>query len=162
MEMEKSNKQFLAIAGIINILEGALVCAYNEVAIVGFIIMAIGLYFMSTSNKTLEEMHKQRIALLVIAIINLSICLISSIFVFIVFDKLNNYRKSVNGINAPPEEEINPEVKKINLLLKLGVAMVFISGLLFATTSWDFITDTVKAIALIGFGAIFQIGRAHV
>ena len=155
MEMEKSNKQFLAIAGIINILEGALVCAYNEVAIVGFIIMAIGLYFMSTSNKTLEEMHKQRIALLVIAIINLSACLISSIFVFIVFDKLNNYRKSVNGINAPPEEEINPEVKKINLLLKLGVAMVFISGLLFATTSWDFITDTVKAIALIGFGAIF-------
>ena len=51
--MEKSNKQFLAIAGIINILEGALICAYNEVAILGLIVMAIGLYFMSTSNNTL-------------------------------------------------------------------------------------------------------------
>ena len=148
--MEQKNRKLLSYAGILNILEGAVLCVFKPAAIYGLIIMAIGVYFMAVSKNTMDEQDDHRILLLVVAIINIPINLISSILVCLAADNIASYRKSVNGINAPPEKkkEINPEAKKIDLLLKLGVAMVFISGILFATTTWSFISDIVKAIVL--------------
>lgn len=155
--MEQKNQSLLSYAGILNILEGAAFCVFKPAAIYGLIIMAIGVYFMAVSKKNMEEQDEQRILLMVVAIINIPINIISAILACMASDNIANYRKSVNGINAPPEKkkEINPEAKKIDLLLKLGVGMVFISGILFATTTWSFISDLVKAIVLIVLGALF-------
>lgn len=153
--MEEKNKKLLNIAGILNIVEGAAICVYNPFAIFGLVVMAIGVFFMGESKKTIEEQERTKVFLLIVAIANIVINIVSSILVFIVWDNLLNYRKSANGINAPPEEEQNPETKKIDLLLKLGVGMVFIAGILFATTTWSFISDILKAVILIILGILF-------
>ena len=71
--MEQKNKSLLSYAGILNILEGAVFCVYKPAAIYGLIIMAIGVYFMAVSKKTMEEQDDQRILLIVVAIINIPI-----------------------------------------------------------------------------------------
>lgn len=155
--MEEKNRNLLNIAGILNILEGTVFCIFKPAAIYGLIIMAIGVYFMAISKRTIKQQLEHRILLCVVAIINIPINLISGILVCIACDNLSVYRKNVNSENAPPEEkeEINPEAKKIDLLLKLGVAMVFISGILFATTTWSFINDIIKALVLVILGVLF-------
>ena len=42
--MEEKNRNLLSYAGILNILEGALLCVFKPAAIYGLIIMAIGVY----------------------------------------------------------------------------------------------------------------------
>lgn len=157
--MREKNKTLLKIAGIINILEGTLFCIDNYVTVVGLIIIALGVLLINIGNKSTEEQIENKVLLLVLAIVHIGINLISAIILFIVWDTLSNYQKYLNGINAPPEaiekEIINPEVKKIDILLKLGVGMVFISGVIFATSSWDFITDIFKIIILLLFGILF-------
>ena len=154
--MIKKNELLLNIAGIINILQGSLICIYNPLAIYGLFVIALGICFISISKKSIKEQEEKRTFLLVVAIINLAASFISSVLAFIVYFNINEYRKNSNGINAPPEiKEKNQEKNNIDLLLKLGVAMVFISGILFATTTWSFITDFMKVVALIVFGILF-------
>lgn len=160
--MKEKNKTLLNIAGILNIAEGSLFCIFKPTIIFGLFIMAIGIYFIAMSKKTIEEQYEQRVLLLVVSIANLLINIISSVLVFVTCDNLSIYKKSINGMNAPPKEkeDLNPEAKKIDLLLKLGVGMVFISGVLFATTTWSFISDIVKAIVLVILG-IFFLGLSY-
>ena len=157
--MEEKNKTLLKIAGIINILEGTLFCINNSVTVLGLIIIAIGVLIISIGNKSIEEQCENKVLLLILAIVHIVGNIIVAVLLFIVWDTVVNYQKKLNGINAPPEEikkeKINPEVKKIDILLKLGVAMVFISGVIFATSSWDFISDIFKIIILLLFGLLF-------
>ena len=156
--MEDKNRNLLKIAGILNILEGTIFCINNKVTVIGLIIIALGVLFINIGKKPIQEQCKDRVLLLIFAIIQVPYNLLSAILLFIVWDSLSNYQKQLNGINAPPEEiekEVNPEVKKIDILLKLGVGMVFISGVIFATSSWDFISDIFKVIILVLFGALF-------
>ena len=77
--MEEKNKTLLNIAGILNIAEGSLFCIFKPTIIFGLFIMAIGIYFIAMSKKTIEEQYEQRVLLLVVSIANLSdICLSSS------------------------------------------------------------------------------------
>ena len=154
--MEKNNN-LLKIAGILNILEGTLFCINNSVTVVGLLIIALGVLLINIAKMPIEEQYENRVLMLILSIIQIPYNLLSAILLFIVWDSVVNYKKQINGINAPPEEkeQINPEVKKIDLLLKLGVGMVFISGVIFATSSWDFISNGFKIIILLLFGALF-------
>ena len=82
----------------------------------------------------------------------------------------NNYNNQYNYNNQmynnqpyyqqPPKpkkhkENVDPQARKIDILLKLGVGMVFVSGILFATTSWSIITDLIKLIVLTLLGFMF-------
>ena len=55
------------------------------------------------------------------------------------------------------KENVDPQARKIDILLKLGVGMVFVSGILFATTSWSIITDLIKLIVLTLLGFMFLV-----
>ena len=74
-------------------------------------------------------------------------------------DKITKNSQNINGINAPPKvlKEVDKETKKIDILLKLGIGMIFTSGILFVTTSWDFISNPIKAFALIFLGLLFLV-----
>ena len=56
-------------------------------------------------------------------------------------DSLTGSPKAVNPTNGPPivkkKKEIDPEVKKIDILLKLGVGMILISGIIFLYIAID-------------------------
>ena len=100
--------------------------------------------------------------MLAFAITSLPINLLSSIFLFAEYDKIKGeyYKylkeKDMNIVDAKNSEvKVEKEVKKLDILLKLGIAMVAVSGIMIATTSWDIITDFVKMILFIFIGIVF-------
>ena len=157
----KDYKNLFKIAGIINIITGVLLltASHSFLCIIQFIMAAILLYIYQANEKSNTD---NRGIILVLAIISIPLNFLVSIILFIALFNMKSNYPITNPTNAPPEKKviikkkvIDPEVKKIDTLLKLGVAMVFISGVLFATTSWDFISDLFKAIALIVLGTLF-------
>lgn len=152
--MDKERK-LLRAAGILDCVIGGLTI---PVFFWGIPLILIGLYLYTESKSTDEELIKNKTIYRVIAILSFFFNIISFAIVYTVTDNITKYEKKVNGKNAPPKKvvyKIDSESKKIDILLKLGVGMVFISGILFATTSWSFINNYIKAFALILFGAIF-------
>ncbi len=150
--MDKERK-LLKVAGILYGISGVLLL---ELPVLGILLILAGIYFFTQAGEDDDTLYKNRVIHYIIAIIAI-VNIIASIIVFIANDNIIKYRKRVNGRNAPPKVvyKLDKESKKIDILIKLGVAMIFISGLLFATTSWSFINNYVKAIALIVFGLLF-------
>ena len=152
---------YFKIAGIANIVVGAI--ATTSLKVYGIIIILIGIALLYLSTNKNEKLSNNRGLVLTLAIISIFTNILSTIIlVFALFKMKGNYPVNSNSINAPPSKKvivkkkvIDPEVKKIDTLLKLGVAMVFISGVLFATTSWEFISDLFKAVALMILGTLF-------
>lgn len=146
----KKVSTYLNIAGIASII-GSIVLI--EFPVIMAIFIVLGLYFIILANKDLNTMYRHRIPLLILGILFCFINLITGILSILAYDKLESMKK--NGIKAPPKEKIDKESRKIDLLLKLGVAMVFIAGILFATTSWEVITNLIKLIILVVLGLFF-------
>ena len=149
-----SERSLLKIAGITYGIMGALMLLAAPVYAIFLIIT--GIYLFSQASESEETLYKNRVIHFILAGIGIG-NILGSILVFIAQDNIAKYRRKVNGINAPPKViyKVDKESKKIDILIKLGVLMIFISGLLFATTSWAFISNTVKAIILIGLGILF-------
>ncbi|MBQ2407944.1 MAG: hypothetical protein II309_00790, partial [Bacilli bacterium] len=78
---------------------------------------------------------------------------ISAILLFIVASKIDESNSNIT--RGSPIEKIDPEIRKLDILLKLGVGMVIVSGLIFSTSTWDYIDDIFKMILLIVIGGAF-------
>ena len=143
----------LKIAGISYGIMGVLLLGSP---LYGIILMLIGLYFFVQANEPEEVIYQNRVVHYILTAIGIS-NILGFVLVFITQDNISKRYRIANGINAPPKVvyKVDKESKKIDILLKLGVAMVFISGVLFATTTWDFISNYVKALALVIMGTIF-------
>ena len=152
-------KKLFKIAGFIEIGAGVLI---YESSIFSSIIVILGIIMFYISSLPDENILKNKDKYFLFALLILITNPISGIILIVANGKIDDYEKSVNSINSPPKKKIivkkkpvDHEIKKIDILLKLGVGMVFISGILFATTSWDFISDLSKAIALVVLGTLF-------
>ncbi len=149
MELER---KLLKISGILYAIMGVLLI---EFPILGVFLILSGIYFFVESYESEEKIYKNRVFSYILASIGL-INIIGAILVYISMSNIESRFKS-NPINAPPKVvyKQDKETKKIDILLKLGVGMVFVSGLLFATTTWSFVNDFIKVIALVAFGGLF-------
>lgn len=151
--MNESNK-LIKLSSILNLILGIFcykIPFYREILLfTGFILFII-------SNE--ENLLRHKNNLLKIAIILLPFNFLSSIIILFSNDKITKNSQNINGINAPPKvlKEVDKETKKIDILLKLGIGMIFTSGILFVTTSWDFISNPIKAFALIFLGLLFLV-----
>ena len=150
-----SDKILLKVAGILDLLS-AILLILTDSLVIGIIALVIGIIILSISETKGLDLIDNKKTLIILGIINIPIYLIPSILIFVFIGKLSKYEQAVNAINGPPKKE-NQESKKIDNLLKLGVLMVIISGMLFATTSWEIITDKIKVIVLILFAFAFLI-----
>ena len=153
----ESGRKFVNAAAIITIVYGLFFMFAS--AIFGAIILAIGIAMLVFSSQIDEENYKKyKVLFLIGAIVFLLFSPIASILLFVAIDRFNT------GLaNAPPgekkdiskKEKVSKEVRRIDLLLKLGVLMVSISGILFATTKWDIITGIMKCIVLFVIASVF-------
>lgn len=150
-----SDKILLKVAGALDLLS-AIIWILADSLIIGIIALVIGIIILSISETKGLDLIDNKKTLILIGIINIPIYLIPSILIFIFIGKLSKYEQAVNAINGPPKKE-NQESRKIDNLLKLGVLMVVISGILFATTSWRIITDNIKVSTLVLFASLFLI-----
>lgn len=150
-----NDKILLRVAGALDLLI-AMLWILTDGLITGIISLVLGIIILSISESKGLDLIDNKKLLIIVAIINVPIYLISSILMFIFIGKLSKYEQSVNAINGPPKKE-NKESRKIDNLLKLGVLMVIISGILFATTSWNIITNNIKVSILVLFASLFLI-----
>lgn len=142
-------KKYLKISGIINCIMGLL---FFAIPLYGIALVGSGIFLYALSQESIKDIYDSKTILLISAIVFIPFNFLTSIFLFLTFSELKGIRVEVNGQNAPNEDK---ESKKIDILLKLGVGMVFLSGILFATTSWKIITDLTKAISLLTAGTLF-------
>ena len=148
--MEQGRK-FLRIAALADIIYGLALFNVNIFSI-GLLVLGFILYSLSYQDDVLEN----RTFLIVTAIASLLFNVIAGVFTFMSLNELDKERTYKETKDSGGEkEEIDPESKKIDLLLKLGVGMVFVSGILFATTSWAVITDMIKLVTLLLLGTAF-------
>ena len=150
----KDGMKLMKIGSIIKMVLGLI---WIQEPVIGPLILLSGvlLYFLTNEY---EKIIEKKFWIYFLSIISFP-DLIGSILIWI---GLSNYQKDYvvsNPKNAPPKVVyvVDKETRKIDILLKLGVGMVFVSSLLFATTSWSFISNIVKVIALVIFGILFLV-----
>lgn len=147
--MNQTNN-YIKISGLLYILISLFFILY--IPLLGGPFLIIGVILLANSFLTLEELNNNKVTLIIIAILSILLNQLAAILLFISIGEIGSAKK--DSINSPPEG-ISSESKKIDLLLKLGLAMILIAGILFATTSWDIISDLFKLIALIIMGIAF-------
>lgn len=151
-------RNYLIIAGTINFLVG--IFALSHIALYSISLFITGTFFLYLSKQDEEIIKKNKILIFILSIIFIFINFITSIFLFICSDRISEYEKKNRNYNQPLiklKKVIDPEMKKIDTLLKLGVSMVFLSAILFTTTSWNFLPAPGKIIGLLLFGCIFLV-----
>ncbi len=62
--------------------------------------------------------------------------------------------KPVSPVTEPAAEK-RGRVSSMNIMLILGALLIIISGLIFATTAWRFLSGGVRAVVILSFSAIF-------
>ena len=148
-------RNYLTIAGIINFIIGILCIS---VLVYSIALFAMGAFILYLSRQSEEYITKEKNTIFILGLISIPLNLLAGVFLIISSDQLSQYEKTNKSPNPPPKivkKIIDPEMKKIDSLLKLGVFMVFISAILFTTTSWNFFSSSHKIIGLILFGFIF-------
>lgn len=148
----KLAKKTLKIAGVTKTVLG--VTLLFATPYYGALLLLIGVFLLFQSYKDDVTIYNNKVIYMILSIAGIA-DVVGSMMFFINYDR---FVPSGKGANAPPKKyvrSIDDESKKIEILLLLGVLMVFLSGLIFATTSWSMITDLFKVVALFCFGLLF-------
>lgn len=149
--------------GVLNFIFIALSVLYNfsSFGIIRSIILLItGMYLYNLANKSDFEIKRDKSIILIIGILLLFANPISAVVLLLAVDKINllsgnDYRRG-SPMNAINREKLDPEKRKLDILLKLGVFMVVLAGFIFASTSWNGIPDIIKTLSLVvGAGLFF-------
>lgn len=110
-------------------------------------------------SKRINDMYKYRGWLLGLAIFNIVTFRVGSFILFLLIflaleentdreliaariDEMKRFGPSNNQVVK--KKEVDPQIRKIDILLKLGVVMVFIAGFVFATTGWYSLNSIIK------------------
>ena len=158
-------KNNLIVPGIFNLIISLfwLVISFpdNYVTLsIGMFLVVVGVLCIMYSKLDVEKLYEKRNVLLTFGIISIPFNLISAVLLLIESDKVKReYAKYLNEKDVQildkdnKNVKVSKEVKKLDILLKIGIGMVSVAGIMIATTSWDVISDFVKMllIALIGF-----------
>ena len=147
-------RDYLKAAAIINFAFGmiGMLIQYYYLSIF-YIVTGIIIFYLSSSQD--ETLANAKMIIFIIGLLLLPVNLISSVIIISSISSLN-----INNNNGPPvviKKVMDPEMRKIDTLLKLGVSMILLSGILFATTTWNIISSGGKVSALLCFSVIFMI-----
>ena len=128
---------------------------------IGMFLVVIGVLCLVYSRLDIKKLYEKRNVILTFGIILIPFNFISAIILIIASDKIGEYyansldEKEITEAKINEKTVISKEVKKVDNLLKLGIVMVAIAGIMIATTSWDIISDFVKMIIIAIIGVLF-------
>lgn len=117
-----------------------------------------GALFLKYSKLELYELYKKKDIILILGIIFLFVNFIISILLFITHDQIKNkyqIAKKEGTLKAIKVKKKDSETKRIDILLKIGVILVGISGLIFAVTNWRIISPIIKVDILLLMSLLF-------
>ena len=160
-------KNNLIVPGIFNIIVSlfwiVISVPDNYVTLsVGMFLIVTGVLCIMYSRLDPEKLFEKRNILLTFGVISIPFNLISAILLLVESDKIKSeYAKYLREQDVKILDEnnkdikVSKEVKKLDILLKIGIAMVAIAGIMIATTSWEVITDLVKMVLIAVIGVLF-------
>ena len=164
-------KGFLLVPGILNLVTSATFITLSGFEnllplVLGIFLIITGVLCIMYSNMDVEKVYEKRSMLLFFGITLIPFNLISAILLLIGVDKVKvEYAKILRGqdiqvldtenTNVKLKQEVGKGVKKVDILLKLGIVMVAVAGFMIATTSWNVITDFVKMLIITVIGFVF-------
>ena len=128
---------------------------------IGMFLVVIGVLCLIYSRLDIKKLYEKRNVILTFGIILIPFNFISAIILIIASDKIGEYyansldEKEIIEAKTNEKTVVSKEVKKVDNLLKLGIVMVAIAGVMIATTSWDIISDFVKMIIIAIIGVLF-------
>jgi hypothetical protein len=127
------------------------------------LLLVTGVYLYNLASKSDQEIKRSKSLLMLIGVLLLFANPISAVILLLTVDKVNLL--SSNNFRGSPEplvikEHLDPEKRKLDILLKLGVFMVVLAGFIFATTSWSGMPDFAKTLFLV-FGGVLFFALAH-
>lgn len=151
----KQTRKLLKICSILNLIAGLLLI---NLTMYGFFFIIIGFILFVLKEEEDEFLRHYKKIIFLLAIIILPFNYLTSIMLFIAISHIELKTKNIDS-NAPPiKKEINnQENRNLDFLLKLGIGMVLISGIIFATTSWNIINNNIKIFILLILGILFLV-----
>ncbi|MEG0618227.1 MAG: hypothetical protein RR557_02845 [Bacilli bacterium] len=99
-----------------------------------------------------SEQKKRKEIILLLGLITLPFNFISGVFFLLLFTTMLNFQES--KLRGSP---VKPEIKRIDLLLKLGVFMVVLAGLMFSLSSWKVVPDIFQVLILLLIAITFLV-----
>lgn len=164
-------KNNLIVPGIFNIIVSLFWIAISvpdnyATLSVGMFLIVVGVLCIMYSRLDAEKLYEKRNIVLTFGILSIPFNIISSILLLVESDKIKvEYNKLIreqnvqvldeNNQNIKIKKEVSKEVKKLDILLKIGIGMVAVAGIMIATTSWEIMTDFVKMILIALIGGLF-------
>ena len=157
-------KNNLLVAGIFNIIAGSLwLLASTQdssgMFIIGAFVLVAGIMNIIYSKLEAEKLYEKRNIVLIWGILLLPFSTIAAIILLIDSDRIKSeYLKGVREQEVQvidSNNKVSKETKKLDILLKIGIGMVTVAGIMIATTSWELMTDVVKLIMIALIGVLF-------
>lgn len=160
----------LLIAGIINVITGIGWVYFggmtNNVCLgIGAFVIVVGIIFISYSRMQIQEVNEKKKLILLLSIFSSPFSFLATIVSAIEYDNIkrdyaryridNNIQDSDSTKTVNSTSSTSKETKKVDILLKIGVVMIALSGIMIVTSSWETITSTIKLVLLILVGFVF-------
>jgi len=154
MYMELKNK--LNILIVLNAICFGLMGIFNVNILAIVSLCNLLLYY-----KSVDGLRNKKDWVLTIAFINVfTFKWVSAAFSFSVYSQLkegthSENKTSITNNKVASKKQVDPQIRKVDILLKLGVAMIFIAGFVFATTGWYSLNSIIKIFIFLLVAALF-------
>lgn len=123
------------------------------IVLFGVFIFITGLVYLNYSQLDISDLYQRRNLILGLGIITLLLNFVSGILLLIARDKIVvQYHL---GSDKEKRMKISPEIEKIDILLKVGVTLVSLAGLIFATSNWTVTSTITKVVIVLLMGILF-------
>ena len=145
-------KETLKVCGILNIVYSAIYFFIFQfevfIALPIFIfLLASGIFYLNCTNK--EDLSERRNILLILGIFSLPVLLVSGLIMLLSIKKISKIQS-----RAP---DIDPETKRIDLLIKIGLVLISLSGIIFILSGWNSLNSFLVILFLSILSLIFYL-----
>lgn len=143
---------FTLINSLFLIVFGGIFSALLASASLGFTALIFILAFATS-----EEAKKYKYVVLVLGLLSafssflFIFYIVTAILVFTIIQQEDETKELV----VKEKKKIDPAIKRIDNILKLGVFLVALAGLILATTTWDTLHELIRVLLLLVFGIGF-------
>lgn len=144
-------KKELQISGILSITLGVIMILSVVFGVFGIFSLIAGIIFVNYTKLNDEEFYKKNNSILLWSIVLIFANVIASIFSFMSLDKIGSDVKSKRVL------DVDDDMKKLNIILMVGIGMVTISALIFSTNNKEILGGVFNSILLLVLSFVFLI-----
>lgn len=142
----------LVISGIINILVSIIFTRFTGISLFYSIFpMITGIIFILFSYS--ENLKSKKQIILILSIFLLAVSPLSSFINLFFISEIDKEPKR----SRSPNIDIDPEIKRIDILIKVGISLIILSCLIFIFSDWNIFNEMIVSIFLIIFTLIFYL-----